>query len=380
MSHFFATASSGTEDLLASELRGLGARSVQPGRGVVRFDGDIELALRGCLWLRTAMRVLQPIASFPAIDGDALYAGVRAIDWTAHLDPSRTFAVDATGTTDELRHTHFTALKVKDAIVDALRDKTGRRPNVDARDPDLRVVVHLGRGRCEVSLDLSGEPLFKRGWRYDPAKASMKETLAASMLLAIGYNGKAPLLDPLCGAGTIAIEAATIAMRRAPGIGRSFAVERWPSFDASLRSKLAKLRDEARAGELRDHPEILASDRDPEAVAATQANVSRAQVKVGVRERDAREAEPFEHPGWIVCNPPYGERLEGGGRKQLKTFFWQLGQRWRTFGGHQIAVLSGGPEFESAFGLRPHARRRMMNGPIECTLLQYDVPTTFSEG
>lgn len=373
MDSYFATASAGTEDLLANELRAIGAKGIRPGRGGVRFTGERDTALRALLWLRTAMRVLKPLASFPATTPEELYAGVRAIDWREHLTVDHTFAVDALGTNEALRHTHFIALKVKDAVVDSLRESTGSRPSIDANDPAVQLVAHVQRDHCDLSIDLAGEPLFKRGYRTEPMKASLKETLAASMLLASEYTGDRPLADPMCGSGTIAIEAALIAQNRAPGLNRTFGVERWPSFDDAQKKLLRDLRDEARAAVRRGAPEVFASDRDPDAVRATEANVKRSGLPVRVREADARELAALGPTGFVVTNPPYGERLEAGGKKALKSFFWQLGQRWRTLGGHRIAVLSGGDEFESAFGLRPLARRKLWNGPIECSLLRYDI-------
>lgn len=375
MPTFIATAGSGTESLLVDELRGLGARDVRPTRGSVRFAGDLELALRTCLWSRVAMRVLLPLADFPAPDADRLYSGVRAIGWNEHLTPRHTFSVEAAGTSPTLRHTHFTALRVKDAIVDTIREAEGKRPDVDPNRPDVRVVAHLHRGRCEVSLDLSGDPLFKRGYRVAQTAAPLKETLAAAVLLAAGYDGSTPLVDPMCGSGTLAIEAALIATKRAPGLGRAFGVERWPVFDGKLKAALKAMRDEASAAIRSPNAPIFARDRDPEAVSATQANVRKAQVEVDVAEADARQLQPLDPPGLVVTNPPYGARLEAGGRKQLKTFFWQLGRSWRELPGHRVAVLSGGPEFESAFGVRPLSRQKMFNGPIECTLLQYEIPS-----
>jgi len=369
---FFATASAGTEDLLAAELRALGLRDIRPGRGGVRFKGELVDGLKVCLWSRTAMRVLLSLSNFPATDADALYAGARAIPWNDLVTPTHTIAVDATGMTDQLRHTHFTALKVKDAICDVVRDKTGARPSVDARDPDVRVVVHLGRGKAEISLDLAGDALFKRGYRLEPTKASLKETLAAAVLLAAGYDGNAPLIDPMCGSGTIALEAALIAYGRAPGIARRFAAERWPSFGAESRKLLADLRNDAKARERKDAPAIIARDRDPEAVQATGMNAKRLGLPIHVKEADARELNALNPPGWIVTNPPYGERLAPG-KKNLKTFFWQLGSAWSQLEGHRVAVLSGGPEFEKAFGMRPLEKRRLWNGPIECELLRFEM-------
>ena len=372
MQTYFETAAAGTEDLLASELRAMGVVHLREGRGGVRFQGELSTALEACLRLRTAMRVLWPLASFDAPDADALYEGVRALPWNDLIGPQHTLAVDATGVSETLRHTHFTALKVKDAVCDTVRERTGARPSVDPESPDLRLVAHLSRGRCDLSLDVSGEPLFKRGYRREPTRASLKETLAASVLLAAGYDG-GPLHDPMCGSGTLAIEAGLLAKRRAPGLGRTFGAERWPTFGPAGRKLLGDLRVKLRDDEAEGMPSIVASDRDPEAVRAATLNAQRARLPIVPFEADARELAPLDPPGWVVINPPYGERLEAGGRKNLKTFFWQLGQAWRRLEGHRIAVLAGGPEFESAFGLRPVARRRLYNGPILCELLVYDL-------
>jgi putative N6-adenine-specific DNA methylase len=373
MISFFATVAAGSEDLLAQELRALGVKGLRAGKGGVRFTGEWDMALRTCLWLRTAMRVLLPIGTVPAHTADELYQGVRSLPWLDHLDVRHTFSVEASGTSEALRHTHFTALRIKDAIVDTIREKRGARPDVDAQKPDVRIIAHLAREHCDLSLDVSGEPLFKRGYRLEPTKASLKETLAAAVLLASGYDGERPLVDPMCGSGTIALEAALIAHHRAPGLERGFGIERWPLFDDRLRTTLKELREEARAQIRKIAPPILARDRDPDAVAATRTNISRLALPVQVAEADARELTPLDPPGFVVCNPPYGERLEMGGKKNLKTFFWQLGQSWRELHGHHLSVLSGGPEFESAFGLRPAGVRAMYNGPIACRLLQYDV-------
>ncbi len=373
MAAFFATASAGTEDLLADELRALGLRGVRLGRGGVRFEGETVDGLRVCLWSRIAMRVLLPLAEFPATDADALYAGAREIRWEDHLDETRTFAVEAVGRTEALGHTHFTALKIKDAVADALRERRGARPDVDARDPDVRIVAHLASGRVSLALDLAGEPLFKRGWRLAQTEATLKETLAAAILRACGYDGTRPLIDPMCGSGTLAIEATLIAQNHAPGVHRTFGIERWASFDERLRAELRRMREEARRGVRRGAPPVIARDRDPQAVQAARVNVRRAGLPIQVQQADARELAPLEPPGFVVINPPWGKRLEGGGRQRLKTFFWQLGQAWRGLHGHRLVVLAGGPEFESAFGMRPTWRRPLWNGPLRCMLLQYDL-------
>ncbi|HSB80273.1 MAG TPA: THUMP domain-containing protein [Candidatus Methylomirabilis sp.] len=343
------------------------------GRGGVRFTGKTVDAMRVCLWSRIAMRVLLPLAEFPAATADALYAGARDIPWEDHLDETHTFAVEAVGRTEALGHTHYTALKVKDAVADSLRERRGARPNVDARDPDVHIVAHLADGRASLALDLAGEPLFKRGWRLAQTQATLKETLAAAILRACGYDGTRPLIDPMCGSGTLAIEAALIAQHHAPGVHRRLGIERWASFDQSLRAELRRMRDEARRGVRRGAPQVFAGDRDPDAIRATQVNVKRSGLPIQVQQADARELLPLNPPGFVVVNPPWGKRLEGGGRQRLKTFYWQLGQAWRGLHGHRLAVLAGGPEFESAFGMRPTSRRPLWNGPVRCMLLTYDL-------
>ena len=192
------------------------------------------------------MRVLLPIADYAAADADALYAGARDVRWEEHVNERLTFAVDAVGRTEALGHTHFTALKVKDAVVDVLRDRRGARPSVNVEDPDVRIVAHLASGRAHLALDLAGEPLFKRGWRLAQTEATLKETLAAAILRACGYNGTRPLIDPMCGSGTLAVEAGLIAQNHAPGMHRKLGIERWASFDETQRAELRRLRDEAR--------------------------------------------------------------------------------------------------------------------------------------
>jgi len=373
MTAFFATASAGTEDLLADELRALGLRGVRSGRGGAHFAGTLEDAMRACLWSRIAMRVLLPVAAFPAPDADALYVGARDVRWEEHLDRTRTFAVEAVGRTEALGHTHFTALKVKDAVADALRERRGARPDVNVDDPDVRIVAHLAHDRASLAIDLAGAPLFKRGWRLAHTEATLKETLAAAILRACGYDGMRPLIDPMCGSGTLAIEAALIAQNHAPGVHRKLGIERWGSFDETLRADLRRMRDDARRGVRRGAPPVVARDRDPEAVRAAQVNVKRSGLPIQVLQADARELAPLDPPGFVVVNPPWGRRLDGGGRRQLKTFFWQLGQAWRGLHGHRLAVLAGGPEFESAFGIRPTSRRTLWNGPVRCMLLTYDL-------
>ncbi|MHB8419582.1 MAG: THUMP domain-containing class I SAM-dependent RNA methyltransferase [Myxococcales bacterium] len=369
-----ATAARGTEDLLAAELRALSLARVRQVRGAVTFEGTLAEALRACVELRTAMRVLLSLGELPAPGPEGLYDSLRTLRWTDHLDLRHTFAIEVSGQSEGLTHSLFVAQKAKDAIADSLRAALGARPDVDTRDPDVRIVLHLHAGRAEVSLDVAGDSLHRRGWREAPHRASLKETLAAALLLASGWKGEVPLCDPMCGAGTIAIEAALLAEGRAPNARRRFGAERWPAFGAAERQILGELREAALSRARRERPPIFAGDRDPEAVASARENAKRAGVALELREADARELAPPAPAGTLVSNPPYGGRAGGGGGgKQLKSFFHGLGLAARGWHGWTLAYLAGSEAFESAFGMRPTGRRKLYNGPIPCELLSYRV-------
>jgi putative N6-adenine-specific DNA methylase len=244
---------------------------------------------------------------------------------------------------------------------------------VDPRAPDVLIVAHLSEGNCSVSLDLAGDLLSNRGYRIRTVEAPLREALAAAVVLYSGWEGTTPLLDPLCGSGTLAIEAALFAARRAPNLARRLACERWPRTAAADARTLARLRNELAARQIAPPP-ILASDRDADAVEATRENARAARVPIEVSIADAREVAPLDPPGQLLLNVPYGERLEAGGRKPLKTFYHQLGVALRRLRQHRAAVLSGSDDFESAFGVRPRGPRRVLwNGPLRCTLYRYEL-------
>lgn len=370
---WYATCPRGAEAALEGELRGIGGKGIRPGRGGIRFTGEREVALRACLDLRTALRVLEPIAEFPAATAEELYAGARQIPWHELVARGQTLAVAASGRTEGLTHTHFVEQKLKDAAVDTLRERAGFRPDVDPKSPDLLIVAHLAGGNCSVSLDLAGDLLSNRGYRVRTVEAPLREALAAAVVLYSGWEGATPLRDPLCGSGTLAIEAALFASRRAPNLSRPLACERWPRTAAEDGRILARLRLELASREV-SPPPIFASDRDVEAVDAARANVRAAGLKMQVSQADARELTPLDPPGQLLLNVPYGERLEAGGRKPLKTFYHQLGESFRKLRGHRAAVLSGNEDFESAFGVRPRGPRQVLwNGPLRCTLYRYEL-------
>ncbi len=365
---WYATCPRGAEEALEGELRALGAKGIRHSAGAVRFTGEREIALRACLELRTALRILEPLAEFPASTADELYAGARRLPWKDLVARGQTIAVAASGRAAGLTNTHFVEQRVKDAAVDMLRDSAGFRPDVDPRAPDVLIVVHLSKGECSLSLDMAGDLLSNRGYRSRTVEAPLREALAAAVVLYSGWDGLTPLRDPVCGSGTLAIEAALFASRRAPNAERQLACEKRSAEDGRI---LSRLREEM-AARVVTPPPIFASDRDADAVEATRVNARAARVPLQIEQADAREIGPLDPPGQLLLNVPYGERLEAGGRKQLKTFYHQLGAALRRLRGHRAAILSGSEDFESAFGVRPRGPRRVLwNGPLRATLHSY---------
>ena len=373
-----ATASRGTEPIVAEELTKLGARRVRQDRGGVRCMADLEEATRFCVESRVAMRLLLPLGEWDAPGREGLYEAARAVPWEDWLTAETTFAVEASTKNTEHRHTGFVALCIKDGLVDRLRERLGARPNVDSQEPCFRIVAHLTGARLRLSLDLCGSPLAQRGYRVAPVVASMKETLAAAMLVASGYTGEEPFADPLCGAGTLAIEAALIATRRSPGSSRKFAFERWPRFAKTAVPYLAAARGAARARVRAAPCPIIARDYDTEAIQSVHRNAATAGVKqlLTIEEADVFEAgPPSVPPGLLVTNPPYGERL-GNGQKGMKTFYYRLSETLGAWTGWRLAVLAGNRSFEGAFHRQPSARRELWNGPLACELLEYGGTST----
>ncbi len=371
----YATTTRGTEPLLLAELESLGAKKLRQDRGGVRFLANVYEVARICVHSRIAMRILMPLGEFEVHGADGLYEACSTIEWETWLTGDSTFAVEATLKDSEHNHSGFVALKLKDAIVDRLREKLGVRPNVDSRAPDVSVVAHLAKTTLTLSLDLCGEPLFKRGYRVQSTVAPLKETLAAAMLMAAKYDGETPLCDPMCGSGTLVLEAALIATRRAPGLKRAFSMERWPSLTDTLAPIMAEVRREATA-QIRPAPHpIVARDYNEDAIFALRKNVTHAGFSGSIRveEQDATRGTPPEGPpGLVVTNPPYGERIGSGGQKGMKTFFYALGEAFSGWSGWRLAILAGNPAFESAFHRKPASRLDLFNGPIECQLLIYE--------
>ncbi len=390
----FSPVPRGMESLLAGELHLLGAQHVKQARAGVSFAGSEETAYRVCLWSRLATRVLLPLASGPCGDADELYAVAQKVDWDTHLRVDGTLAVDFSGMNDAIRDTRFGAVRVKDAIVDQFRARhQDRRPSVDARAPDLRVNAHLARGRVTLSLDLSGDSLHRRGYRTDrvQVEAPLKENLAAAVLLFAAWPQEAAaggsLVDPLCGSGTLPIEAAMIAADCAPGLlraesGGGFGFLRWRGRDeAAWRELLKEARERRTAGLSRlraaaPGQTIAGRDHDPRAVRVALDCVRRAGLSavVTIAQGELSALRAPAGAGLVTANVPYGERL--GRREDAEALTRLLGERLRAgFSGWRAAVLAGGRAQADAVGLPVKREAALHNGPIECTLAYYDVGT-----
>lgn len=370
---FFATTAKGLEEVLAAELTRLGVSKVSPANGGVNFEGSLNDGYRACLWLRTANRVLQPIVSFFCPSQEALYEGTYAFDWQDLMTPDMTLAVDANLRDSEITHSRFAALKTKDAIVDKIRDHRGKRPNVDPKDPDLRINLHLARNQCTISLDLAGTGLHRRGYRRDPTIAPLKETLAAGLVALTGWDQRAPFVDPMCGSGSLPLEAAMLASNTAPGLlSPDFGFQRWPDYDAlawkALLEEAEQIQNPLTANL------IFGSDRDQRAVDLARRNAESARIGKQIRwsYSDFAKLEPPSDHGTLICNPPYGERI--GEEAELDAFYRKIGdtfkQRWK---GWSAWIFTGNLSLAKRVGLKASRRIVLYNGPIECRLLKYDL-------
>ena len=372
---YFATVAGGFEALLAEELAGLGAAGCAPARGGVRFGGTLQLAYRACLWSRLANRILMPLLDVDIDDEDGLYAAARSVNWLRHLRPDSTLAVDFGGVRAVVSHSRYGALRVKDAVVDSVREATGERPSVDTTRPDLRINAFVLERRLTLSLDLSGESLHRRGYRVPGAVAPLKENLAAAILVRAGWPEVAAaggaLLDPMCGSGTFPIEAAWMAGDVAPGLLRThFGFHGWRGHDDSLWKGLLDEALERQEAGLPRLPPVVGYDADAAAVRLALGNVERAGLRgrVHVERRELERAEPVGNaPGLVVVNPPYGERLQQ--QSALAPLYARLGEVLRSrFAGWRAVVLTGA---DLPLGLRPERSWQVRNGPIECRLERF---------
>ena len=385
---FFARCASGFESLLAAELKNLKAKRIRPLKGGVAFFGTARDAYRACLWSRTASRILLVLARVDACDADALYAGAKDIDWAAHVGEGATIAVYAHGMNDNLRNTQFSAVKVKDAICDRLRDERGQRPDVRSKRPDVAIDVAVRATKATISLDLSGEPLHRRGYRKEGVQtdAPLKETLAAGIVLAAGWETIAhaggAFVDPMCGSGTLAIEAAMIAADMAPGIMRDYwGFTGWAGYSESDWNELIDEADERLAAGLAAMPRIAGTDIDEPSVWIARENAKRAGLAehVDFRVADARRLDEMlgrgfevdDAPGLVAVNPPYGSRLSS--EAQLPSVYAALAEGLSAVpDGWTLAVITPDETIDAALGLVPCEALPFYNGPIEAKLRIYE--------
>jgi 23S rRNA (guanine2445-N2)-methyltransferase / 23S rRNA (guanine2069-N7)-methyltransferase len=389
----YVTAPAGTADLVGEELAACGAVDIKVSRGGVACAGTLEQAYRACLWSRVANRVLLPIAEFPAPTPEALYDGVRTVAWGEHLAVDGTLAVDCTSGRSAITHTQYAALKVKDAVVDQFRERTGVRPSVDVVSPHVRLNLHLDRDVATLSIDLSGESLHRRGYRGAQGAAPLKENLAAAILVRAGWpklvagvagaaGAELGFVDPMCGSGSLAIEAALIAADVAPGALRNeFGFLRWRGHDEAAWQRVLLEAAERRAAARIDHIVLRAYDSDAGAVRATLENAARAgfgkHIHAERRELGDLPAAPAPH-GLVAVNPPYGERL--GEAQALAEVYGLLGRMLRErFVGWQAAVLTGNPPLGRELKIKAKRTHTMFNGPIECRLLRFDIEPKYFE-
>jgi len=382
----FATVPLGIESLLGEELSRLGASGVVLERAGVRFQADLKTAYRICLWSRLAGRILLPISRFAAPDEKKLYGGVRSIHWSEHLKNDGSFAISVTSSQNEkskLQHTHFAALKAKDAIVDQFRSVTGVRPDVRLDRPDLRIQLHLEQGEATVSIDLSGESLHRRGYREQGAKAPLKENLAAAILMMAGWpelsKPGAGFVDLMCGSGTLPIEAALMSSNTAPGFFRDyFGFLGWRKHDATAWKELKQEAMRVRITDRKLLPRFFAFDQDGLTLKVARENAAEALVDdlIHFERRELSEAPPispnYGETGLVGCNPPYGERLDDP--EKLQALYRLIGDTFKKkASGWKGFVFTGNLDLAKEVGLKASRRFPLFNGAIDCRLLTYDL-------
>ena len=360
----------GLEPVLAKELTQLGANEVQIGRRMVSFMGDKEMMYRANFQLHTAIRILKPIKHFKALSADDVYREVQKIDWSEYIGLDKTFAVDSVVFSEEFRHSKFVAYKVKDAIVDQFREKTGKRPNISVANPDIRLNIHIAEDKCTLSLDSSGESLHRRGYRQESVEAPLNEVLAAGMILMTGWQGETDFIDPMCGSGTLLVEAALIAHNMALGLFRKeYAFEKWPDFDSDLFDRIYN--DDSSEREFTHH--IYGYDVDIKAVNTARLNVRAAGLlnDITVEEADFKNFTQPKEKSIIVTNPPYGERIS---TPDLLGTYKMIGERLKhQFLNNDAWILSYREECFDQIGLKPSIKIPVYNGSLECEFRKYQI-------
>lgn len=361
----------GLETILAKELRNLGAGNIQTGIRNVQFEGDKGFMYKANFSLRTALNILKPIDSFKVYSEDDLYRKIYRIDWTQYFNEDDTFAIHSTVFSEKFRHSKYVALKAKDAIVDQFRNETGKRPDIDVKNPKIQLDIHIQDQNCTVSIDSSGDSLFKRGYRTIIGEAPINEVLAAGLLLHSGWDGLSDFLDPMCGSGTILIEAAMIACNIPPSINRSgFGFMNWKDWDSDLYEMIK----EARLKKVRDFKDqIVGYDKSAEAVVKAKENIKNANlsefIKVERQDffRSKKYTDQYLH---LLFNPPYGERL----KIDIPEFYKQIGDTLKqNYSKSEAWLITSDENAMKNVGLRASRKIKVFNGPLESRLLQFKI-------
>lgn len=361
----------GLEDVLAEELIGMGADNLEIGLRMVSFEGDKGLLYRANICSRTALRILKPIHTFKAKNADEIYEEVKSFDWSKYLDVKDTFAIDSVVFSEIFSHSKFVTYRVKDGIVDFFTEKEGKRPSISTANPDLSINIHIAHDKCTLSLDSSGESLHKRGYREDQTEAPLNEVLAAGMILKTGWKGESVFVDPMCGSGTLLIEAALIARNIPPGVYRkSFAFEKWIDFDKDLFEHIYN--DDSSEREL--NYKIYGSDISPKAIAIASRNIKSAGLSSDI-ELEVKSIQKYDKApassGIIVTNPPYGERIKSD---DILGLYHDIGERFKhIFTGYTAWVLSSKKEYFNKIGLKFSNRMTLVNGALECEFRKYEI-------
>ena len=360
----------GLETVLATELIDLGANNIQIGRRMVSFTGDKRLLYRANFSLRTALRILMPIKHFRATSADEVYTAIQELDWTNFLTNDTTFAVDSVVNSQEFRHSKFVAYKVKDAIVDQMRQRTGSRPNIRVTNPDLQLHIHIAEYDCTLSLDTSGESLHRRGYRQETVEAPLNEVLAAGIIMLTGWKGECDLIDPMCGSGTIPVEAALIARGIAPGVYRKeYAFEKWPDFDQDLFDSIYE--DDSQEHDFPHHIYGYDINRNAVAIATTNVKAAGLSKEITIAQQDFTDFQQPAEKAIIITNPPYGERISA---PDLLGLYKMIGSKFKhCFTGNDAWVLSYREECFDQIGLKPSLRTPLYNGSLECELRKYQM-------
>ena len=361
----------GLENVLAEELKAIGAKSVEPGKRVILFRGDKEIMYKANYLCRTALRILKPVGVFTVRNESELYEKIKRIDWPSLFDVRKKIIVSATVFHSSLTHSHYVALKTKDAIADLFREKTGKRPFVSKEHPQIYIDVHISQDKCTISLDSSGESLHKRGYRIAADKAPLNEVLAAGMIKLSGWKKEGDFIDPMCGSGTIPMEAAMEAMYIPAGYYRKqFSFEHWSDFEPEL---FEKVKAEA-AGQIREYDDpIIASDKSFKAFGIARANLKHAGLHkdIVLLNKPFEKVNPESGKGILMFNPPYGVRLDDD---ELIELYKHIGDVLKNrFQGYEAWIITGNPAAAKFIGLKPSKKIVLFNGPLESRFIKFEM-------